>query len=605
MFIPPSNFTVDVSDNTLLPTLQASDLKVDGLPASVVTAVDGDTAAFGVRFAHEYNGHYYVLTSGPMDWTQAESEAKSLGGHLVTVNSQAENDFLQQVYFSGPERDTGYWLGFNDVDAEGVWVWASGEQVTYTNWHPGMPDDYNGNEDFAEINGYFRAGAWNDTNVNNYGSSFLGIIELNKLPSGHRIATEGLHSVSIAAGAFQDVQGTPIQPFASTFFLDYTAPRVESYSIQQGAVLPEGYQDLDLTIGFAEAMDTSGVDVYDVTLIGQTFGSFYYPSAVTFNEAGTELTISFRDVLLAEDIYSVTLTSGDDSFQDLVGLDLDGEFSGTLPSGNGLEGGDFVIQISVDAPTRQLPVPLTAIEPLGSLIYQTPHASSGVIAPGSDTDDFTIELDANQTVTLLVGASAGLQPMVSLFDPSDNQVGSTATAPAPGSEAVFQATLIPGAGTYRITVGSASGLGLYSVQLILNAVVEEEAHGGTVNNDPTSAQSIEGSFIELVNASYRGAVRGVSGDDDVYAFDLAAGQSLTAVLAFDTPLTGLYGPRTDYYMYSPWTVALGDVNNDDHLDMVTSSGFNYYESIYSVRLGLGDGSFGDQTYFSDGYGETR
>ena len=90
MFIPPTSVTVDVNDTILLPTLQASDLKVDGMPASTVTAVDGDTASFGVGFAHEYDGHYYVLTSGPMDWTQAESEAKSLGGHLVTVNSQAE-----------------------------------------------------------------------------------------------------------------------------------------------------------------------------------------------------------------------------------------------------------------------------------------------------------------------------------------------------------------------------------------------------------------------------------------------------------------------------------------------------------------------------------
>ena len=132
-----------------------------------------------------------------------------------------------------------------------------------------------------------------------------GIIELDDLPAGYRIATEGLHSVSIAAGAFQDVQGTPIQPFASTFVLDYTAPRVESYSILQGAVLPEGIQDLDLTIGFSEAMDKRGVDVYDVTLIGQNFGSFYYPSAVTFNEAGTELTISFLGIYLAEDIYAL------------------------------------------------------------------------------------------------------------------------------------------------------------------------------------------------------------------------------------------------------------------------------------------------------------
>ena len=215
----------------------------------------------------------------------------------------------------------------------------------------------------------------------------------------------------------------------------------------------------------------------------------------------------------------------------MVGLDLDGEYSGTLPSGNGLEGGDFVIQFSVDAPTRQLPVPLTAIEPLGSLIYQTPYASSGVIAPGSDTDDFTIELDANQTVTLLVGASAGLQPTVSLFDPSDNQVGSTATAPAPGSEAVFQATLIPGAGTYRISVGSASGQGLYSVQLIVNAAVEDESHGGSQNDSTLEAQPLDASFLDLGGGSSRGAVLGSVGA-------LLVGSNQSAQFLEVDPLTG-------------------------------------------------------------------
>ena len=51
---------VDVSDNILLFMLQASDLKIDGMPAIAVTAVDGDTASFAVRFAHEYDGHYYA-----------------------------------------------------------------------------------------------------------------------------------------------------------------------------------------------------------------------------------------------------------------------------------------------------------------------------------------------------------------------------------------------------------------------------------------------------------------------------------------------------------------------------------------------------------------
>ena len=127
---------------------------------------------------------------------------------------------------------------------------------------------------------------------------------------------------------------------------------------------------------------------------------------------------------------------------DQVGLLLDGETVvdgvsrwpiGPGVSGNGVEGGDFIVSFATDAATQALPVPLVPIDPLGSLIYQTPYNATGTIAFGGDTDDFTITLDANQTVTILVGASSGLQPTVSLFDSANNQVGTTAIAPAPGA----------------------------------------------------------------------------------------------------------------------------------------------------------------------------
>ena len=40
-----------------------------------------------------YNNNYYLVVSGPT-WNDAESNAINLGGHLVSVNSQAENKTL-------------------------------------------------------------------------------------------------------------------------------------------------------------------------------------------------------------------------------------------------------------------------------------------------------------------------------------------------------------------------------------------------------------------------------------------------------------------------------------------------------------------------------
>ena len=47
---------------------------------------------------------------------------------------------------------------------------------------------------------------------------------------------EGQHTVSLAAGALQDVQGTPVESFASTFTVDTTAPRVMASSIGDSEV---------------------------------------------------------------------------------------------------------------------------------------------------------------------------------------------------------------------------------------------------------------------------------------------------------------------------------------------------------------------------------
>ncbi len=58
---PPTSIQVDFNDVLLLTTLQASDLKVDGVPATGFTVVDGDTVRFDLpagrarRHAHDHN----------------------------------------------------------------------------------------------------------------------------------------------------------------------------------------------------------------------------------------------------------------------------------------------------------------------------------------------------------------------------------------------------------------------------------------------------------------------------------------------------------------------------------------------------------------------
>jgi hypothetical protein len=49
----------------------------------------------------EFGGHCYKLFSDRLWWEAAENYCQDLGGHLTSVHSQAENDFLQDLKASG------------------------------------------------------------------------------------------------------------------------------------------------------------------------------------------------------------------------------------------------------------------------------------------------------------------------------------------------------------------------------------------------------------------------------------------------------------------------------------------------------------------------
>ncbi|WP_411868981.1 lectin-like protein [Vulcanococcus limneticus] len=114
-------------------------------------------------------------------WTEGQAKAVSLGGNLVTINSYEENQWLNQAY---GQLHSSYWMGINDIKTEGMWVWVSGEQVDYTNWLPGSPDNelQTGDEDWGELNYYYssgdnQTGYWNDNNNDGSGPRYA-IVEI-------------------------------------------------------------------------------------------------------------------------------------------------------------------------------------------------------------------------------------------------------------------------------------------------------------------------------------------------------------------------------------------------------------------------------------------
>lgn len=117
-----------------------------------------------------YRGNQYVLTSSAKTWQQAQAEAESLGGNLVTINTAQEENWLKQTF----SETQGFWIGLSDAETEGSFEWASGESVAYTNWAPNEPNDGGFGQDYVWMN-YSGSRQWDD---NGGTATFFGIVEI-------------------------------------------------------------------------------------------------------------------------------------------------------------------------------------------------------------------------------------------------------------------------------------------------------------------------------------------------------------------------------------------------------------------------------------------
>jgi hypothetical protein len=105
----------------------------------------------GFTSQNNYNGHSYYRSTGSMTWTDARQACLNMGGHLVTVTSPAENNFIFNLWPNG-------WIGLTDEVSEGTWRWVTNEPFSWSNWNGGEPNNA-GNEDYIQFVG---GGKWND-----------------------------------------------------------------------------------------------------------------------------------------------------------------------------------------------------------------------------------------------------------------------------------------------------------------------------------------------------------------------------------------------------------------------------------------------------------
>lgn len=108
--------------------------------------------------ARYYGGHMYCVYKADVTWKRAKSLCESKGGHLATITSKGENDFVKNLVI---EKNIGYvWLGATDEKKEGTWKWVTGEKFKFTDWNDGEPNNEHGNENYLCIYDNYL---WNDS----------------------------------------------------------------------------------------------------------------------------------------------------------------------------------------------------------------------------------------------------------------------------------------------------------------------------------------------------------------------------------------------------------------------------------------------------------
>lgn len=307
------------------------------------------------------------------------------------------------------------------------------------------------------------------------------------------VTVEGLQTMSVAAGTVlraSDQEGN--RSWTSQFRYDVAPLQVVSAEPADGSVIP-----LPLTtlrIHASEEIDPASVNPIDLTL---SQGSVI--AAVRTAADTVEYTISGTS---QEGTLTVSMSAG--ALTDIYG-NPSTAYSGSL---------------ILDWVTTAFPTPLTARAPLGSLVYE--GSITGHVTSTLDTDSFTIDLDAGQTLTALAVPGDGLQPTLTMVGPGGTS--GPAAASGAGQQVLLQTVAASTAGT----------TGGYTLQLILNAALENEAHDGATNDTFDAAQSIDAAFLALGDAGKRAAALGAlsasAESEDYFRFDLTAGQFASMTL---------------------------------------------------------------------------
>ena len=176
--------------------------------AFVVAFFGASSAQADLKNVSGPGGHSYdVIIDQNATWSQARAAATATGGHLVRINSAAEQAFVEQLLTNANAPAGEYWIGLRrsggirpGATTAADFGWITGERQNFQHWLAGQPDNNGGNELVGGIlwsqpgdSTFSRRGFWNDL-PDNYRSAASTFPDLN---NGGYIVERGAGAVAV------------------------------------------------------------------------------------------------------------------------------------------------------------------------------------------------------------------------------------------------------------------------------------------------------------------------------------------------------------------------------------------------------------------------
>jgi len=175
------------------------------MDGTTVTAVAADDPVLLVNTTANFDGHTYHVVTSNMERVAAVELASSLGGYLVEIDSEAENNFIIDTLLPSASLQSAM-IGLSDIQYEGLFLTDDGRLPAYTDWGSSEPNDWGSGQDIAYVqigdkfsNRENDNGGWDDGDTTGW---YPVIIEVGEPVDGPLYVTTNLAVDSFEQGDY-------------------------------------------------------------------------------------------------------------------------------------------------------------------------------------------------------------------------------------------------------------------------------------------------------------------------------------------------------------------------------------------------------------------